>query len=67
MAPMALSDSKYDDLTAKLHETEFKAATYKRGLATVEDQLVTYRKNEVLFSKEVVVLKREVGFKNYEI
>ncbi|GKC69276.1 hypothetical protein Tco_1115159 [Tanacetum coccineum] len=43
------------------------AATYKRGLATVEDQLITYRKNEVLFSKEVVVLKREVACKDYEI
>ncbi|GJZ30251.1 putative ribonuclease H-like domain-containing protein [Tanacetum coccineum] len=43
------------------------AATYKRGLATVEEQLVTYRKNEVLFSKEVAVLKREVACKDYEI
>nr|GEW23342.1 hypothetical protein [Tanacetum cinerariifolium]GEY18507.1 hypothetical protein [Tanacetum cinerariifolium] len=42
-------------------------ATYKRGLATVEEQLVTYKKNEVLFSKEVAVLKREVACKNYEI
>ncbi|GJY41216.1 hypothetical protein Tco_0428486 [Tanacetum coccineum] len=58
---------QYDDLLAKLHESEFKAATYKRGLATVEAQLVTYRKNEVLFSEEVVVLKREVGCKQYEI
>ncbi|GJY33145.1 ribonuclease H-like domain-containing protein [Tanacetum coccineum] len=38
-----------------------------RGLDTVEAQLVTYRKNEVLFSEEVVVLKREVGCKQYEI
>ncbi|GJU78429.1 hypothetical protein Tco_1275499 [Tanacetum coccineum] len=35
------------------------AATYKRGLATLEEQLITYRKNEVLFSEEVAVLKRE--------
>ncbi|GJZ37665.1 ribonuclease H-like domain-containing protein [Tanacetum coccineum] len=35
-----------DDLLVKLNETEFKAATYKRGLATVEDQLVTFKKNE---------------------
>ncbi|GJV19716.1 hypothetical protein Tco_1368736 [Tanacetum coccineum] len=53
MAPMASSDPE--------------AATYKRGLDTVEAQLVTYRKNEVLFSEEVVVLKREVGIKQYEI
>ncbi|GJY77330.1 putative ribonuclease H-like domain-containing protein [Tanacetum coccineum] len=53
MARMAFSDSE--------------AITYKRGLDTVEAQLVTYKKNEVLFSEEVVVLKREVGIKQYEI
>ncbi|GJY28268.1 ribonuclease H-like domain-containing protein [Tanacetum coccineum] len=58
---------QYDDLLAKLHQTEFKATTYKRGLDTIEAQLVTYRKNEVLFGEEVVVLKREVGCKQYEI
>ncbi|GJZ56562.1 hypothetical protein Tco_0611755 [Tanacetum coccineum] len=60
MALMAFSDSK-------LNQTEFKAATYKRGLATVEEQLVTYRKNEVLFSEEVAVIKRDVTCKDYEI
>ncbi|GJV62306.1 hypothetical protein Tco_1468406 [Tanacetum coccineum] len=33
----------------------------------VEEQLITYRKNEVLFSEEVAVLKREVACKDYEI
>ncbi|GKA05274.1 hypothetical protein Tco_0684394 [Tanacetum coccineum] len=56
-----------DDLLVKLNQTEFTVATYKRGLATVEDQLITYRKNEVLFSEEVAVLKREVACKDYEI
>ncbi|GKA37785.1 retrovirus-related pol polyprotein from transposon TNT 1-94, partial [Tanacetum coccineum] len=42
-------------------------STYKRGLDIVEAQLVTYKKNKVLFSEEVVVLKREVGCKQYEI
>ncbi|GJS70895.1 hypothetical protein Tco_0703736 [Tanacetum coccineum] len=56
-----------DDLVARKHKTEFKAITYKRGLDTVEAQLVTYRKNEVLFSEKVTVLKREVGIKQYEI
>ncbi|GJZ24885.1 hypothetical protein Tco_0562344 [Tanacetum coccineum] len=60
MALMAFSDFE-------LNQTEFTAATYKRGLATAEEQLITYRKNEVLFSKEVVVLKREVACKDYEI
>ncbi|GJZ28810.1 putative ribonuclease H-like domain-containing protein, partial [Tanacetum coccineum] len=60
MALIAFSDSE-------LNQTEFTAATYKRGLATVEEQLITYRKNEVLFSEEVAVLKREVACKDYEI
>ncbi|GJZ39515.1 hypothetical protein Tco_0586078 [Tanacetum coccineum] len=60
MALMAFSDSE-------LNQTKFTAATYKRGLATIEEQLVTYRKNEVLFSEEVAVLKREVAYKDYEI
>ncbi|GJT23365.1 putative reverse transcriptase domain-containing protein [Tanacetum coccineum] len=60
MALMTFSDSE-------LNQTEFTAATYKRGLATVEEQLITYRKNEVLFSEEVAVLKREVACKDYEI
>ncbi|GJS84564.1 hypothetical protein Tco_0751105 [Tanacetum coccineum] len=58
---------QYDDLLNKLHQTEFKATTYKRRLDTVEAQLVTYRKNEVLFGEEVAVFKREVGCKQYEI
>ncbi|GJU87575.1 putative ribonuclease H-like domain-containing protein [Tanacetum coccineum] len=56
-----------DDLIVKLNQTEFSATTYKRGLATVEEQLITYKKNEILFSEEVAVLKREVACKDYEI
>ncbi|GJY34208.1 putative ribonuclease H-like domain-containing protein [Tanacetum coccineum] len=52
---------QYDDLLAKQLQTKFEATTYKRGLDTVEAQLVTYRKNEVIFSEEVVVLKREAS------
>ncbi|GJU17610.1 hypothetical protein Tco_1145576 [Tanacetum coccineum] len=60
MALMAFSDFE-------LNQTEFKAGTYKRGLATIEEQLVTFRKNEVPFSEEVTILKREVACKDYEI
>ncbi|GKB29334.1 putative ribonuclease H-like domain-containing protein, partial [Tanacetum coccineum] len=60
MALTVFSDSE-------LNQTEFIVATYKRGLATVEEQLITYRKNEVLFSEEVAVLKREVACKDYKI
>ncbi|GJW32045.1 putative ribonuclease H-like domain-containing protein [Tanacetum coccineum] len=58
---------QYDDLLAKQLQTKFELATYKRGLDTVEAQLVTYWKNEVLFSEEVAVLKTDVEFKQYEI
>ncbi|GJV24677.1 putative ribonuclease H-like domain-containing protein [Tanacetum coccineum] len=56
-----------DDLIVKLNQTEFTTAIYKRGLATVEEQLIAYKKNEVLFSEEVTFLKREVACKDYEI
>ncbi|GJV44257.1 hypothetical protein Tco_1428793 [Tanacetum coccineum] len=55
MAPMALSDS------------ESNLANYKRGLASVEEQLVFYRKNEVIFGDKIVVLKRDVSFKDSDI
>ncbi|GJW09565.1 putative ribonuclease H-like domain-containing protein [Tanacetum coccineum] len=53
-------------LDSKQNQTEFTVVTYKRGLV-IEEQLITYRKNEVLFSEEVVVLKKEVACKDYEI
>ncbi|GJV54279.1 putative ribonuclease H-like domain-containing protein [Tanacetum coccineum] len=56
-----------DDVIVKLSDSEFKTSTYKRGLATIEDQLVRYKKNEVLFCEEIVVLKREIGCKEYEL
>ncbi|GJT80378.1 ribonuclease H-like domain-containing protein [Tanacetum coccineum] len=58
---------QYDNLLVKLSDTEFKAATYKRGLATLEDQIVKYREHEVLFSEEVALLKRSVASKEYEL
>ncbi|GKC12188.1 putative ribonuclease H-like domain-containing protein [Tanacetum coccineum] len=62
-----MAEEQCDDLIVKLNQAEFIATTYKRGLETVEAQLITYRKNEVLFNKEVAVLKREVACKDYEI
>ncbi|GJR17002.1 ribonuclease H-like domain-containing protein [Tanacetum coccineum] len=58
---------QYDDLLVKLSDTGFKAATYKRGLATLEGQIVKYKEHEVRFSKEIDVLKRSVGCKEYEL
>ncbi|GKA87367.1 ribonuclease H-like domain-containing protein [Tanacetum coccineum] len=58
---------QYDDLLVKLSDTDFKAATYKRGLATLEGQIVKYKEHEVLFSEEIALLKRSVGSKEYEL
>ncbi|GKC28526.1 putative ribonuclease H-like domain-containing protein [Tanacetum coccineum] len=60
MAPMAFSDSE-------LNKYEFDLANYKRGLASVEEQLVFYKKNEVALCDQIVVLKRDVSFKDSEI
>ncbi|GJU84209.1 putative ribonuclease H-like domain-containing protein [Tanacetum coccineum] len=52
---------KYDDLIVKLDDTGFKAATYKRGLSILEEQILKYKEHEVLFSEEIALLKRSVG------
>ncbi|GJS03737.1 putative ribonuclease H-like domain-containing protein [Tanacetum coccineum] len=57
---------QYDDLLVKLSDTDFKAATYKRGLATLEGQIVKYREHEVLFSEEIALLKRSVGLEEFK-
>ncbi|GJU19643.1 ribonuclease H-like domain-containing protein [Tanacetum coccineum] len=60
MALMAFSDSEFN-------KSEFNLATYKRGLASVEEQLVFYKKNEVIFCEQLVVLKRDISYKDSEI
>ncbi|GJV80661.1 putative ribonuclease H-like domain-containing protein [Tanacetum coccineum] len=64
MALMAFSDSEvYNDKTCS--KTCLK--NYETLKKQCDEQLITYRKNEVLFSEEVAVLKREVACKDYEI
>ncbi|GJS44317.1 putative ribonuclease H-like domain-containing protein [Tanacetum coccineum] len=46
--------------------SEFNLATYKRGLASVEEQLVFYKKNEVI-CEQLAVLKRDISYKDSEI
>ncbi|GJT53042.1 putative ribonuclease H-like domain-containing protein [Tanacetum coccineum] len=57
---------QYDDLLVKLDDTGFKVATYKRGLSILEGQVVKYKELEVLFSKNIALLKRSVGHKEYQ-
>ncbi|GJY96563.1 hypothetical protein Tco_0513473 [Tanacetum coccineum] len=60
MALMAFSDSEFN-------KSEFNLATYKRGLASIEEQLVFYKKNEVIFCEQLAVLKRDISYKDSEI
>ncbi|GJR26620.1 ribonuclease H-like domain-containing protein [Tanacetum coccineum] len=59
MVLMAFSDSEFN-------KSEFNLANYKRGLASVEDQLVFYKKNEVIFCEQLDVLKRDISYKDSE-
>ncbi|GJV93700.1 hypothetical protein Tco_1541513 [Tanacetum coccineum] len=45
--------TQYDNLRVDFNKSEFNLATYKRGLASVEEQLVFYKKNEVMFYERI--------------
>ncbi|GKA61065.1 putative ribonuclease H-like domain-containing protein [Tanacetum coccineum] len=59
--------TQYDNLRVEFNKSKFNLATYKRGLAFVEEQLVFYKKNEVMFCDQIAVLKRDTSFKDSEI
>ncbi|GJR46321.1 hypothetical protein Tco_1314424 [Tanacetum coccineum] len=67
LALMAFSNAEYDNLRVEFNKSEFDLATYKRGLASVEEQLVFYKKNEVMLCDQIAVLKRDASFKDSEI
>ncbi|GJZ40138.1 ribonuclease H-like domain-containing protein [Tanacetum coccineum] len=60
MSLMAFSDFEFN-------KSKFNLATYKRGLTSVEEKLVFYKKNEVMFCDQIAVLKRDDSFKDSEI
>ncbi|GJX05718.1 ribonuclease H-like domain-containing protein [Tanacetum coccineum] len=59
--------TQLDDLRIEFNKSEFNLANYKRGLASVEEQLVFYKKNEVIFCEQLAVLKRDISYKDSEI
>nr|GEV26792.1 reverse transcriptase domain-containing protein [Tanacetum cinerariifolium] len=59
--------TQLDNLRIEFNKSEFNLATYKRGLASIEEQLVFYKKNEVLFCEQIVVLKRDISYKDLKI
>ncbi|GJR11155.1 putative ribonuclease H-like domain-containing protein [Tanacetum coccineum] len=52
-----------NDATKKTQKTLLK----QMGLASIEEQLFFYKKNEVLFSEQLDVLKRDISYKDSEI
>ncbi|GKA55400.1 hypothetical protein Tco_0754349, partial [Tanacetum coccineum] len=56
-----------DFLESEFNKSEFNLATYKRVLASVEEQLVFYKKNEIIFCEQLAVLKRDISYKDLEI
>ncbi|GJW60456.1 retrovirus-related pol polyprotein from transposon TNT 1-94 [Tanacetum coccineum] len=62
--------TQLDDLRIEFNKSEFNLATYKRGLASVEEQLVFYKKNESL-DKLIGSVKyksrKGVGFVSYNV
>ncbi|GKE49498.1 hypothetical protein Tco_1480756 [Tanacetum coccineum] len=59
--------TQLDDLRIKFNKYDINLATYKRGLTSVEEQLVFYKKNEVIFYEQLAVLKRDISYKDSEI
>ncbi|GJR24249.1 putative ribonuclease H-like domain-containing protein [Tanacetum coccineum] len=58
--------TQLDDLRIEFNKSGFNLATYKRGLTSVEEQLVFYKKNEVLFCEQIADLKRDISYKDSE-
>ncbi|GKC80448.1 putative ribonuclease H-like domain-containing protein, partial [Tanacetum coccineum] len=59
--------TQLDDLRVEFNKSKFNLATYKRGLASVEEQLIFYKKNEVIFCEQLAVLKRDISYKDLQI
>ncbi|GKD13336.1 ribonuclease H-like domain-containing protein, partial [Tanacetum coccineum] len=73
MALMAFSNSKYDNLRIELNKSEFDLANYKRGLASVEEQLdASFNESEIIALKiQIEKLKKDkednfIKIDNYE-
>ncbi|GJT82422.1 hypothetical protein Tco_1056764 [Tanacetum coccineum] len=58
---------QYDELRIELNQSKFNLANYKRGLASVKELLVFYKKNEGMLCDQIVVLKRDASFNESEI
>ncbi|GJV53689.1 hypothetical protein Tco_1449430 [Tanacetum coccineum] len=55
---------QYDSLCSDYKKSQFNLVSYKAGLQSVEDRLVHYKKNEVVFEESINVLKLEVRLRD---
>ncbi|GJU25164.1 ribonuclease H-like domain-containing protein [Tanacetum coccineum] len=54
--------SRYDKLRIELNKSQSDLYSYKKGLASVEEQLVFYKKNEGMLCDQIAVLKSDASF-----
>ncbi|GJR96332.1 ribonuclease H-like domain-containing protein [Tanacetum coccineum] len=59
--------TQYDKLRIEFNKSESDLYNYKRGLASVEERLVFYKKNEGMLCDQIVVLKNDASFNEAEI
>ncbi|GJR18901.1 putative reverse transcriptase, RNA-dependent DNA polymerase [Tanacetum coccineum] len=57
----------FQTLRIEFNKSEFNLTTYKRWLASVEEKLVFYKKNKVIFCEQLAVLKKDISYKDSEI
>nr|GEV61171.1 ribonuclease H-like domain-containing protein [Tanacetum cinerariifolium] len=59
--------TQYDELRVEFNKSKCNLADYKRGLASVEEQLVHYQTNESLLNENIAILKRDIKIQDFEI
>ncbi|GJX92458.1 ribonuclease H-like domain-containing protein [Tanacetum coccineum] len=59
--------TQYDKLRVEFRKSESDLSNYKRGLASVEERLVFYKKNESMLNDQIAVLKRDASYKDSDI
>ncbi|GJU73102.1 ribonuclease H-like domain-containing protein [Tanacetum coccineum] len=58
---------QYDDLRIDFNKVEFDLVVYKKGLASIEEQLVFYKNNESTLCENIVILTRDMMIKDSKI
>ncbi|GKE70982.1 ribonuclease H-like domain-containing protein [Tanacetum coccineum] len=59
--------SSYDKLRIELSKSDSDLYSYKKGLESVEERLVFYKKNERMICDQIVVLKSDASFNEADI